>query len=320
MRKEQVIFDAACGGGNKIAACLCIPDNIDEIKPAGVIQVCHGMADHFSRYDEMSEFLTGKGFIVAGMDMMGHGETYKLNAVRDMPKGYFGDSPDSAICILKDEMEFHRRVKERFGDGLPYFLYGHSMGSFVARNLYITPDCSKEFEAFVFASTMGQNPAAGAGLVLTNMMKIFGRKRAPGKFVNKIAFGTYNKRIPNPKTDYDWVTSDEAEVEKYMQDDLAGFLFTNKGFTDLFTLVLRMQGKHAYDHIPVGKKVMLTYGEDDPVGNYGDGVRKVCEILRSKGIDVTEKNYGHYRHEIQNESVRYDYFNDIAEFFKGAVS
>ena len=320
MNREDGIFKASCGGGNEIAYSWCKPDDIDVNKPKGVIQICHGMADHFSRYLQMAEYLTQQGFIVGGMDMMGHGATYQLNAEREMPKGYFGDAPDSAMCILKDEMEFHRLTKERFGETLPYFLYGHSMGSFVARNLYITPEYSREFEAFIFASTMGPNPAAGAGLALTGMMKIFGRKRAPGKLVNKIAFGAYNKKIPNPKTDYDWVTSDEAEVEKYMQDDLAGFLFTNKGFADLFTLVMRMQKKDAYDNVPLDKPVMLTYGEDDPVGDYGKGVRQVIEILRSKGVKVTERNYGHYRHEIQNESVRFDYFRDIGNFFLGAVN
>ena len=290
MIKESITFDASTGGGNMIAGFFC-PANIraEGGKSKGVIQICHGMADHFSRYDEMIEYLNGRGFDVCGMDMMGHGQTYEL------------------------------RAKERFGDDVPYFLYGHSMGSFVCRNIYITPEYSKEFEAFIFASTMGPNPAAGAGLALTNMMKIFGRKRAPGKLVNKIAFGTYNRRIDKPKTEFDWVTSDEKEVEKYIADPYAGFLFTNKGFSDLFKLVIRMQKTDAYDSIPLEKPVMLTYGEDDPVGNYGVGVKDVCEILRSKGIVVTEKNYGHYRHEIQNESVRWDYFQDIADFFTRTV-
>ena len=320
MIKESITFDASTGGGNRIAGFFC-PANIraEGGKSKGVIQICHGMADHFSRYDEMIEYLNGRGFDVCGMDMMGHGQTYELNKGNDMPLGYFGDAKDSHLCILKDEMTMHARAKERFGDDVPYFLYGHSMGSFVCRNIYITPEYSKEFEAFIFASTMGPNPAAGAGLALTNMMKIFGRKRAPGKLVNKIAFGTYNRRIDKPKTDFDWVTSDEKEVEKYIADPYAGFLFTNKGFSDLFKLVIRMQKTDAYDSIPLEKPVMLTYGEDDPVGNYGVGVKDVCEILRSKGIVVTEKNYGHYRHEIQNESVRWDYFQDIADFFTRTV-
>jgi len=310
---EKIVFDASTGGGNKIAGFIS-----PAAEPArGVIQICHGMADYFGRYEEMTAFLNSKGWHVVGMDMMGHGETYGLNKDNDMPLGYFGDSDDSALCILKDEMKLHGIAKERFGSDLKYILYGHSMGSFVARNLYITPEYSKEFDGFVFASTMGPNPAAGAGLAMSKMMRIFGLKRKPGKAINSIAFGAYNKRIDHPKTDYDWVTSDEREVEKYCKDPLAGFLFTNKGFTDLFTLVLCMQSKTALDGIPVGKPVLMTYGEDDPVAGYGEGAHKVAESLRARGVVVTEKNYGHYRHEIQNEPVRGQYFNDIANFCEG---
>ena len=314
MSEERITFDASVGGGNRIAGFFCPRDDLS-VKSRGVIQICHGMADHFGRYAQMTEYLNTRGFDVCGMDMMGHGQTYELNKDLDMPLGYFGDASDSYMCILKDEMVMHGKAKERFGEGIPYFLYGHSMGSFVCRNIYITPEYSKEFEAFIFASTMGPNPAVGAGIFLSDReSKMFGRKKRPGKVLDKIAFGTYNRRIDDPKTDFDWVTSDEAEVEKYIDDPYAGFLFTNKGFNDLFKLVDRMQNEHAYDHIDPGKAVLVTYGEDDPVGNYGVGVRDVCEILRAQGIIVMERNYGHYRHEIQNESVRWDYFKDIADF------
>lgn len=321
MSVESITFDAATGGGNRIAAFFCPTDVKKENgKSKGVIQICHGMADYFGRYAQMTEYFNKFGFDVCGMDMMGHGQTYELNKDNDMPLGYFGDSDDSAICILKDEMTLHAKAKERFGD-VPYILYGHSMGSFVVRNIYITPEYCKEFDAFIFASTMGPNPAVGLGIMLSSREgRLFGGKKRPGKVLDKIAFGTYNRRIEDPKTNFDWVTSDEKEVDKYVNDPHAGFLFTNKGFNDLFTLIDRMQRKDAYDHIDPGKAVFIPYGEDDPVGNYGEGVRDLCEILRSKGIIVMERSYGHYRHEIHNESVRWEYFKDIAEFSEWATT
>ena len=320
MREESITFEAAVGGGSRIAGFFCPRDDLS-VRSKGVIQICHGMADHFRRYAQMTEYLNSRGFDVCGMDMMGHGQTYELNKSMDMPLGYFGDAEDSYMCILKDEMTMHGRAKERYGDDIPYFLYGHSMGSFVVRNIYITPEYAKEFDAFVFASTMGPNPAVGAGIFLSDgESRLLGRKKRPGKVLDKIAFGTYNRRIEDPKTNFDWVSSDEEEVAKYVADPHAGFLFTNKGFRDLFKLVERMQSKGAYDHVDPGKAVLVTYGEDDPVGNYGVGVREVCEILRSKGIIVMDRNYGHYRHEIQNESVRWEYFKDIADFCEWAVA
>lgn len=320
MKKESVTFEASVGGGNRIAGFFC-PRADESVKSKGVIQVCHGMADYFGRYDEMTEYLNSQGFDVCGMDMMGHGGTYDLNKDNDMPLGYFGDAEDSHMCILKDEMTLHAMSVARFGADVPYILYGHSMGSFVARNIYITPEYARGFEAFVFASTMGPNPAVGVGIRMSDQeSRIFGRKKRPGKVLDKIAFGTYNRRIDSPKTNFDWVSSDDEAVAKYVADPHAGFLFTNKGFNDLFKLVDRMQRKDAYDHIDPGKPVLVTYGEDDPVGNYGDGVREVCEILRSKGIIVMARNYGHFRHEIQNESVRWKYFKDIARFSEWATT
>lgn len=316
---KTITFDAATGGGNKVAAFLC-PAVLKEGQEAfGIIQICHGMADYFGRFEELVEFLVNNGWHVVGMDMMGHGQTFRLNENNDMPLGYFGDSKDSAICILKDEMTLCSKAKEEFGANLPYVLYGHSMGSFVVRNIFITKEWSKEFDGFVFASTMGPNPAVGLGLFLSKSFGVFGLKRKPGRILNAIAFGAYNSRIPHNKTDFDWVSSDEEVVSTYCKDDLAGFLFRNKGFTDLFTLVSRMQAKNALQDVPTDKPVLITYGENDPVTGYGKGAHKVADSLRAVGVNVIEKNYGPYRHEIQNEPIRYDYFNDILELCRKAA-
>ena len=311
MNAEKIVFEASVGGGNKIAGFMSPATSV----PArGVFQLCHGMADYFGRYEEFIDCLNERGWHVCGMDMLGHGESYLLNKDRDMPLGFFGEAKDSAVCILKDEMKLHAMARERWGDDLSYALYGHSMGSFVARNIYITPEYAKEFDAFVFASTMGYEPAAKPGILVAKFFSLFGMKRKPGKIINRISFGQYNKKIKNPKTPFDWVTSDEAEVAKYCKDPLAGFLFTCKGFLDLFTLVDRMQSKKAYEDASKAP-CMITYGEDDPVAGYGKGAQSVADKLsQDKDRVVTVKNYGHYRHEIQKEPVRYDYFNDITEF------
>lgn len=318
MYAEKITFEASIGGGNLIAGFFA---PTDDPSPKGVLQICHGMADHFKRYEEMIDHMNRNGWHVCGMDMLGHGETYELNKENGMPLGFFGESSDSAMGILKDVMTMHSLAVQRFcpGEKIPMVLYGHSMGSFVVRNIYITPEYAKAFDAFVFASTMGPEPAAKLGLTLAGIFNTFGMKRKPGKLINKIAFGTYNKRIDHPKTDFDWVTSDETEVAKYIEDPHAGFLFTCKGFYDLFTLVVRMQSDDAYNKASCAP-CLLTYGEDDPVSGYGEGAQKVADRLaRNGGREVTVKNYGHYRHEIQNEPVRYDYFNDILEFMEKVV-
>ncbi len=311
MNAEKIVFEASANKAYKIAGFFS-PSKSEHIK--GVFQICHGMADYFGRYEELTDYLNDRGWHVCGMDMLGHGQSFELNKDKNMPLGFFGESNDSALCILKDEMKLHSLAKDLWGDELPYVLYGHSMGSFVARNIYITPEYAKEFVSFIFASTMGYEPAAGLGIVLAKFFSLFGMKRKPGRLLNGIAFGQYNKKIKNPKTNFDWVSSDEDEVRRYCEDPLAGFLFTCKGFLDLFVLVSRMQSKKAYEEASKAP-CLLTYGEDDPVAGYGKGAQEVADKLAlDQSRKVTVKNYGHYRHEIQNEPVRGKYFEDITTF------
>lgn len=310
---KEIVFDSACGGGNKIVGYLS-PANSDCVEIKGTVQICHGMADYFHRYDEFISYLNDDGWNVCGMDMMGHGKTYETNKANGMPLGYFGDTKDSAMCILKDEMTLKKHAQDYFGLGGTQVLYGHSMGSFVARNIYMTPEYAAGYDKFVFASTMGHNPAVDAGIFLSNVGMLFGLKSRPGKLLNMIAFGAYNKRVPNKKTDFDWISTDEDVVQTYIADPLAGFLFTWKGFKDLFALVKRMQSKDGYEK-SADKPCLLTYGEDDPVAGYGEGARQVAEKYRESGRVVVTKNYGHYRHEIQNEpEVNKQYYRDIVDF------
>lgn len=318
MNAQKIIFDSAAGDGNKIAGFFS-PAAGGNNAPRGIFQICHGMADHFGRYEEMVDHLNKAGWHVCGMDMLGHGATYELNKENDMPLGFFGAGRDTAFCILKDVMRFHELSMEHFGAGegdkrLPSVLFGHSMGSFVVRNIYITPEYADRFDAYIFASTKGPEPAIKFGIFLAKIGSVFGMKRKPGKLLNFIAFSAYNKKIDDPKTPFDWVSSDEAEVLKYSRDPLGGFLFTCKGFMDMFTLIDRMQSARGYkaaSHAPC----LIVYGEDDPVSGYGKGARYVADRLSAdKTRPVTVKNYGHYRHELHSEPVRYEYFKDVIEY------
>ncbi|MCR4688193.1 MAG: lysophospholipase [Saccharofermentans sp.] len=310
MTPEVIYLDAACGNGCKIAGYYYLSDK-EDIK--GVVQICHGMAEYIGRYDEMIAELNKAGYHVVGIDMMGHGKSYEANKELGMPKGHFGDSAASARQILTDTMAMHKKAKERFGD-TRYILYGHSMGSFVARAIYSAPEYSADFERFVFASTMGANYAAGIGIALTSFVSTIGFGRFSGEWIDLLAFGTYNSKIHHPKTIFDWISTDEEEVARYAADPMLGFTFTNRGFNALFRLVKFIQSDEAYAVLSK-KPCLLTYGTCDPVGSYGKGVNKVYSIMKAKRADVRIINYGPYRHEIQREPVRYKYFSDLISFF-----
>lgn len=312
MKPEVIYLDAACGDGCKVAGYYYLTDKPD-VK--GVVQICHGMAEYIGRYEEMIAKVNDAGFHVVGIDMMGHGRSYEANKDLGMPLGHFGDTAASARQILADVMSMHKAAKERFGD-TKYILYGHSMGSFVVRAIYSKPEYSCEFDRFVFSSTMGSNPAAGFGVGLTSLISNLGRGRKPGKLINAISFGSYNKRIKDPKTVYDWISTDEKEVEIYIKDPMLGFTFSNRGFNALFRIVRFIQSDEAYA-VLAKKPCLFTYGTEDPVGSYGKGVERVIEIMKAKNADVSAINYGPYRHEIQHEPVRDTYFADLIRFFEG---
>jgi len=309
---EKKIFVSSIGKGVRIAGFF-YPSAAPEIK--GVIQICHGMAEYLERYEEMIARFNEAGYHVCGMDMPGHGQTYYLNKDAGFPKGYFGGVKDSWKVLLTDEMGLHEYAVERFGrEGLKYILYGHSMGSFVTRAIFSTPRYSRRFDGFVFASTMGPNPAVGAGKMLAGLACVFGGAKRKNGLLSLIAFGSYTKRINKPDTSYDWLSTVPEEVRKYIDDPMCGFYFTGEGFKTLFGLIGFIQSDGAYALIP-DRPCMFTYGSEDPVGSYGDGVEKVISRMKESGAEPRVKNYGPYRHEIQNEPVKEEYFADLISFF-----
>ena len=312
LNPEKKIFVSSIGNGFKIASFF-YPSSAEKIK--GVVQICHGRAEYIARYEEMIERFNEAGYHVCGMDMPGHGETYEINKDKGYPKGYFGGVKDSWRVLLTDIMGLHEYAVERFGrEGLKYILYGHSMGSFVVRSIFSTPRYSKQFDAFVFASTMGPNPAVGMGKFLASAACVFGCKKVKNHLLNAIAFGSYNKHIKNPRTYNDWLSTIPGEVDKYVDDPMCGFCFTSEGFKTLFSLVAFMQSEEAYALIS-DRPCFFTYGTEDPVGGYGAGVEKVIAKMKEAGANLKSKNYGPYRHEIQNEPVKEEYFADLIEFF-----
>ena len=317
LKPERMAFVSSIRGGYKIVGFF-YPSSAPEIK--GVIQICHGMAEYIARYEEMISRFNEAGYHVCGMDMPGHGTTYDLNKEAGYPKGYFGGLKNGWQILLTDVMGFHEYAVERFGrEGLKYILYGHSMGSFVVRAIFSTPRYNRQFDGYVFASTAGPNPAVGMGRFLAGTACVFGGKKMKNHLLNAIAFGSYNKRIPHAKSHMDWLSTDEKEVKKYDDDPMCGFTFTSDGFRTLFGLISFIQSKEAYAVIP-DIPCLFTYGSEDPVGSYGAGVEKVIACMKEHGANVKSKNYGPYRHEIQNEPVKEEYFADLTAFFDSVTS
>ncbi|MBE6782753.1 MAG: alpha/beta hydrolase [Ruminococcaceae bacterium] len=282
------------------------PSDPDKIK--GIFQIVHGMAEHSDRYEEFAKFLTTIGFAVFATDHVGHGRSIKT----EDDLGYFGEK-DGWKAFVEDAHTVTLRAKKEF-PGVPVVLFGHSMGSFVVRS-YIS-QYADDIDATIICGTSGPNPASGMGIFLANTIaKIKGSKHK-SKLINSIAFSAYNKRCASKDDNgFGWLSTDKEVVKKYNADPLCGFLFTAKGFTDLFGVLDSVSKKDCFVNTPKNLPIYLISGKEDPVGSYGTGVEKVYKEYVNTGHNkVTIKLYDRMRHEILNEFGKEEVMVNIAQW------
>ncbi len=271
--------------------------------PKAVVQLVHGMAEHMGRYDRLAQALNQAGYAVVGHDHLGHGPIAKKEEL-----GYFGpkDGWDSLIRDMHGVTEY---AKGRF-PGLPFALLGHSMGSFAAREYLLR--YGGELSACVLSGT-GWHPAALAvsARCMAALCGAFSWTK-PAHFVNKMGFGSYNKAFQPARTPFDWLSRDEKEVDKYVADPLCGFVFTARGFYDMFGGLKALSNLSRLQSMPKALPVYFLSGAMDPVGTQGKGVETVARQFRDAGMqDVTVRLYEGGRHEMFNEINRDEVTADL---------
>lgn len=299
MQREDIYYDSR-DGVSKIHAVRWTPEG----EPVAVLQLVHGMAEHVDRYEDFASFMVSKGFVVTANDHLGHGKS-----ITDGHAGYFC-AQDPATVVVKDVHRLKKLTQEKYPK-LPYYFFGHSMGSFILRNYLFM--YGKGIDKAIIAGTgMQPKPMVMALKVLTSVIEFFGNKFKPCKFVNDLGFGSYQKRIPSPRTEYDWLSKNEAAVDKYIADPLCGFIFTANGFRTLAELIWRLHNKDNLSKMPVTLRVLITSGAEDPVGEYGAGPKKVYDSFVAEGMQHVElKLYDTDRHELLNENDHLTVYEDI---------
>ncbi len=231
-------------------------------------------------------------------DHLGHGKSVK----NDDELGYFGEKDGWKNFI--DDCHQLMQIAKKENPGKPYIFFGHSMGSFVAREF--TKCYAEKLSGAVFCGTAGPNPAAGAGIAVAKLIGKTKGSHYRSKFIDNLAFGTYNKQFEG-RTNFDWLTRDNNEVDKYIADKYCGFLFTAYGYRDMFSLLSRVSSKKWAEEYSKKLPVLLISGSKDPVGANGKGVEKVFNMLKDAGKNnVTMHLYEDARHEILNESKCFD--------------
>lgn len=299
IQTSAIKFDSA--NGQNCVAAYYYDDGSN--KPRAVVQISHGMCEYIERYKEFAAFLVEHGFAVCGNDHLGHGGTSAGGT-----DGFFAEK-NGWQFVLEDIHTMNRLAAERY-PGCPIFLLGHSMGSFFAR-LYAAT-YPETIHALVLSGTGGPNPFAGVGVFLTDLLSRWKGPKHRSQWINRLAFGSYLSKIPNPATPYDWITRDAEIVKAYAADPKCTFVFTVSAFHDLMQTLKKVSTAEWAQKIPKAMPVALFSGDKDPVGDYGKGVVKVYEMLCNAGVqDVTLKLYEDGRHEMLNEINRQEVYRDI---------
>ena len=287
-------------GIHTLAAWCWTPEN-----PVGVIQLSHGMCEYILRYTDFAERMCDAGFAVVGHDYLGHGYTAR-NADE---LGYITDAKDPARCLVKDVYAVHSWIKSTFPT-LPVILYGHSMGSFIAR--WALTEYKDAWDAAVISGTAGPEAPTGAGKLLCRVLGLFG-KHNRSALLYTIAFGSYDKPFAADGIKNAWLTRDRKVIEKYNRDPFCSYRFTVNGYLTLFTLLGYVSDKAWASKMPHDLPMLLVSGEDDPVGNFGKGVRTVEQRLRAAGATKLSSMYFEgMRHEPHNETDNDKFFEGVS--------
>ncbi len=283
-----------------------------EKEPVGVLQIVHGMAEYIDRYDNFAKYMTEHGFNVIGHDHLGHG--YSVSDERDY--GFFAEENGDKI-IIEDMHSVTQYAKEKWEE-LPNFILGHSMGSFCLRQ-YLTKYSNDVFGAIIMGT--GWIPSAAALLgktIATNTCKSKG-SHTVNPLLIKLTLEPYNKPFAPARTNCDWLSRDEKQVDLYVNDKLCGFDFTAGAYKDFFTVLEKIAKNRQLIGMRKSLPILITSGSVDPVGG-----KKACEKLNAQykrcGIDdVTLKLWENDRHEILNELDKSDVYDYICTWLNSKI-
>lgn len=293
-------------GKNTIHAELFIPSD-NNIK--GIVQISHGMMDYIGRYALLAEALTGAGYVLAGNDHLGHGDTVKT------PDDFGFFASKNGYNYVIDDVKGMNDILHKEFPGVPVVLLGHSMGSFIAR-LYAAK-YADSIDGLIIHGTAGPNPATGAGLLLVKLMRAIKGDRYRSKFICSLADGGYNKGFDPAEGAGAWLTRDPSMVADRVGNPKNDFIFTLAGYQDLFRFLGDCNDREWFVKFPKNLRTLVVSGEKDPVGGFGKGVRYVYDNLKKNGANVELKLYPEARHELFNETNRDEVFSDLVKWIEG---
>lgn len=301
-------FRISSTGGGQLRCGIWAPTG----KPRAVLQLVHGIAEHIDRYDAFGTFLAEQGILVVADDHMGHGKSVGEGEVL----GFF---PSGWLGAVEDEYALMQRVREEYPD-TPYVLMGHSMGSFLART-FLFRYCDSGICAVILSGT-GWQPAAALwfGRLLCRREERKYTEKGQSAVLQKLVFGSYNRKFKPVRTPDDWICTDPAVVDAYCADPLCGFEPTIGLAHDMLRGLSMNEKRENLQAMDPNLRVLFFSGAHDPVGDMGKGVLRSAKAFRRAGVkDVQCKLYPDGRHEMLNEPNQREVFRDILQWIEAGL-
>lgn len=295
-------------GGGKLHACRWTPDG--EIR--AIVQIVHGIAEYVERYDHLANFLNSHGILVVAEDHMGHGKSI----CDKTPKGCFSGGWKAAV---KDTYRLLKNTMDEF-PGVPFILFGHSMGSVMARTILDRHPGSGITGAIICGTAWMPEAVVKAGKALSSMICKTKGEQHYSTLLQSMMFGGYDKRIEHPRTKSDWLSRDNRIVDAYEADPLCGFIPSAGLVNAMMEGILYIQKPENLDKMKKDLPCYFIAGGDDPVGGYGAGVEQAAAEFKKHGMQKVEtKLYPLCRHEIHNEINKEEVYEDIVKWIKNVI-
>ena len=280
----------------------------DTADPKAVVKVIHGMEEHQGRYQTFAEFLQADGYTVVTADLRGHGKT--------APTVSHIAGRDGHLRLLEDEGTILDYIHECW-PGAPVILFGHSMGTIIARAFLRTQ--SREFHKVVLSGYPNPNSAAGAGIVLTDVLSAFKGGKKYSKLLDDMVLGPFSKAIPDAKSPLEWLSYNPENVKRYQEDPLCGVPFTIGSYNALFHLIKMMDTPSQYEEVWKLLPILLISGKDDPCTGGEKGRTDSLNRLKEAGFrEIRVETIDGMRHEILNEKENGKVFRMILDFLNEA--
>lgn len=298
----------SCDGRTQIRLRIWLPEG----EPKGTVQIAHGIAGHCGRFDGLARALAEGGLAVLANDHLGHGKS--IADPSDL--GFFAEH-DGWMMVLKDMRTVYEMTCARFPE-IPHFLLGHSMGSFLARTYLFT--WPEDFDGVLLGGTAHQRRGVLiTGCLLSGALAAVS-PRGRGRILNRLVSGSYNRAFRPARTDYDWLTRDEASVDAFLLDPMCGFVCTNRLYADMMQGLVMITSRKNLEKMEKTKPVLFYSGTMDPVGGNGAGVERAFRAFRRAGMtDVEMKLYEGGRHEMHNELNRQEVFGDLLAWINDKI-